>query len=121
MAKTKTKTTILGGGTAIWVVESALYDVVPKVTKYHAIELRETGVKVIVRSGWKFIGPAAGRKWFTDREKMVLHVKRIVEHNLHRFLSNAQECAEYLKALPTVEMFLCPPAERGETDKRPDL
>lgn len=101
-------------------VESALFDTVPKVTKYQAKEIRDTGVKVFHRAGWKWIGPAAGREFFTDREKMEKYVKHLLEQNLSLYLSRARDCADALAELPVVATNIVPPAQRAEGDKRPD-
>lgn len=104
----------------IWVVELSMH-FAPKVTKYLAIEIRETGIKVQCRAGQKWIGKACGRKWFTDREKMVRCVKRDLEHQLDCCLGQAQRLADALKALPEMEVYNTPPSVRGEHDKRVEI
>ncbi len=118
---TRKKTTILGAGTAIWVVEVSLFSAVPKVTKYWLVEMRETGVKVLVRGMPRFIGPAAGRHWFTDRAKAEQYVRRELTRNISIFLRLARESTDALAALPAMDVTLVPPAERDKNDRRPEF
>jgi hypothetical protein len=108
-------------GIDIWVVEDSVSFSIPKVQKYRVTEVRASGIKVLFRGTWKFIGPAIGRRWFTDRSALEHHMRRVLESNLLMYLGRAREVAEALGALPELEMSIVPPAERATFDKRPEI
>lgn len=115
------KTTIPAGGTPIWVVETSLDNDFPPVTMYQAKEIRDTGVLVYFRAGVRFVGPAHGRKFFTDRTKLVEYLKRYMEESRDSHRRRAARLDEALLALPGYEVSIVPPVVRGEHDKRMEI
>ncbi len=114
-------TTIPAGGTPIWVVELRMFSDFPEVKLYQAKEVRDTGVMVFFRGGTRFIGPAAGRKFFLDRTKLVEFLKRYMEDARDSHRRRADRLDEALADLPGYEVDIVPPAVRGEHDKRMEI
>lgn len=85
----------------IWVTQAYMHTDVPNISQYQAVSFGPTGAKVLNRAGDRFIVPAMGRKFFTDKEALVTYVTAYVREEAERSASRAKTLTEFLHAAHT--------------------